>query len=722
MPNVNTSIAQANAALAPIVSPGSPAAALEQCLAQLTNALLQISNTGITGVTDSKSEGILQNILQSPFDSVKQAIQNLFSPPPGATPASVSDYVGQYTNNLSASLRDPVSAILGSQQQIFTDSWQQISTILYGSGTPGAANSTQGILTPAIDQLHMAMQSLFTGNGPNAGSGNLLAILFYAVQEGIPAVDAEIQYLVQMKQQIQVIREQTTQLPSLYLPQIPLFCLSSELCLAQQYLDDVIVGLESDTFNRTAWAQATDAVCASTTIISAQQIPPTLRAAVKSYFGLSDLQVNSLTQLLPIPNVQYQIALNRLQTLNGYVQSIDPSVTQLDNNLRTAIATIEQLDQLNLSQVLVLVVQVLQAQITGLRANLEASSAGLSVTAVKNGGTQTWTQTAGKAGPNNALSFLTTQGTTYIILVALCYVMNKVGALISAINTALSVENAFFRAFQGIITNYMDGACVNAGGVLAIDSAVQTFVANSNLRITGQRLSSFGTQSDAATLVAAIDDQITYLQCLRGNFTQIENSLSAITGINLQAALQLVATIGALDADVKFALSTFNMGTILGLEYGSNAADALMAALQCLVLQCPNNYLQSLQAQAQQLVGVQGQQKKTQQISMPSFDATPARAQSLALNQKIQAITALLTAVEGLTQLDLSQLCMSPTPATVVGTATTQQPVAPSSASIQSSPGELSISAATIVSPTPVPFAQSQTNIPALTEQPQVVP
>lgn len=663
-------IAKLNAALEPLVANPTydgtldslALPALDTCLLKLAAALARAQTSGLS---DSATEQMIGDLLVAPFNELGNTLKQIFVPQGDSYSTSYGAYAKAYGGAIAGAAVDPLAAMLQMQTNTFMSSMDQISNIFFSTDTPGG-----GVATKVIDRVSLVMRSMFFSSTSSAQT--LSGLFYYAISEGIPAIDAELAYLRQMKELIRTSNEQASHLPTGFTPQIPNFILANQLCEAEQHLEHVEGGLRlRRTFNRAEFGKATSDVCQSADIIFNGNIPESVRGQVKNFFGLNDRQLNSLISGKFMPSPDFHLTMIKLQALNTFLQGADAQVISLHRNLLGLMAVLNSLTSLNVADIIMLIVQVLRRQIAALRSDLEAQSAGFpgAVNAIpgkpateqvvpgqmvpKYGEGRRFVNEGSNATSTDVYAYMTSQASAYVILTQMCYVMQRAQSLYSGIDALIQGNNRFLQMFEAFIGYYQGAQCGDEGGAIRIQQALTSYANVVESRLSGQIVGNQKIARAAHNVVQQIEGHEKFLTCMKECLFMGDKKVMGIasTAMDVVSAAKNIAALVHQYSDLAETMKTMDLNKLLGTdEYAEyNALDAIMQALQCLVLQCNNEQFKTLFQEAQTQFGKDFDKKKAKALTVGSLGEVPKMAQNVVQNQRIQAMTRLINSLKKLT-------------------------------------------------------------------------
>lgn len=662
---------------------------LDSCLMDLVRGLALAKSTGLS---DSETEQFVLDALVTPLNEAAQALQQIFVPPTGSTDGSVSAYAQSYGRAWAAAAANPMTAILQMQGATFATSLDKIGTILFGNSTTESGGAV-GQVWDRVKSIYRTM--LF---GSTQAESNLAGLVLYALEEGLPALDAEVVYLQRMKKLVRTLNEQCSSLPPSFTPAIPNFAIANRLCEAEERLRRVAVDLRNARkFNRSEFGQATTAVCDSKDMIFDGSMSSTVQKQIKNFFALNDKQWAALKAGKFLPDVRFRITMIELQTLDAAMLKVDTQVISLHRNLLGLMTTLQSLSSIHAADILAIIVEVLKRQVGALRADLEAQSAGFKgALATVPGAPISQEQTTGplvtKAGPsrrftnegssatsNDIMSYLSSQATAYAMLSSMCFVMERTQALYKNIDAIVNGNSRFIKMVMDIIGMYKAKGCGSDLGGTLVDEALHAYFDTIEGRLNGTVTSNARIGEAARRVVNRIDDHLKFLACMRDGLFMGRSRLAdqAMLVLNAVSAARNIASLCMRIPQVGEIAKTLALEKLTAegaIEY--NAADTVMRALQCMILQCQNEALKGLLREAHNQFGKTFDLNKAQSITMASLGELPRVSQQLALNQRVQAFFRLIASLQRVAALNPRELCAINTKKTPA----TKEPKNPSAA------------------------------------------
>jgi hypothetical protein len=195
-------------------------------------------------------------------------------------------------------MENPFDALFTAQLNVLSIAGDQVTAVFAGTGDPNNSNAMQreGVVRQVRDRVQMLVRQLIFN--AKAAPQQLGGLLFFALQEGIPAIEAELLYLGMMKRLVQDLVSEASALPPSMIPGFPNASATDLLCQAEMHLRAVRDELNNrKTFNRSEMTQATDKTCEARDVIASGTMAETFARQLKNLYGLTDLQFNTLKNM-----------------------------------------------------------------------------------------------------------------------------------------------------------------------------------------------------------------------------------------------------------------------------------------------------------------------------------------------------------------------------------------------------------------------------------------
>lgn len=675
-----TRMQQANAFLTPLVgslsgvdNPLYGVAAIDTCITEL---VANLANLKSSNFADSSTKKSLLKALAEPFDAAADALRELFVPDPDAfeDEGDFSSYADEYATQVVDALKNPFAAMMQSQSAVFKQFWRHLQKIVSGE---------RGITA----KLEYVLQEIFydsEGAGYKLGS-----LLLFAIHETVPAIDAELQILREMKRRVRALKEESSKLPPYTAPQLPNIATSNRLCDATEHLRRVAAELRANrTWNRSEFAAATDDVCAAKSTIYSGQIDAITAAQIGQVSGWDARQVEFLARGKFLPDAGFRLALLELDVLNQTLQRHNFAVLAFHVNLQNLIETVESLVALHLADVLALIVDLLRANLEAIRQDLEAqsfgfTSAGRAALPDRLDGTQVIShakrrryvpaseqlgvaEDQGEPDPEGQYSrsykygsdiyaYLSGQVFAYASLTALCYLMQQVSPLATVLQSMFDANSVAAKIIVDFLNYYSAESCGDADGGRRIEQALQTLSISAKERLEGWTSSNEFVCQRADELIQEIEKHEAWLRCIKsrmvGGSENVARAVSAYAGaVKFSQNLRAMARV----ADLYEKLRTLDLKR---MSTADNALDAVMRSLQCFALNCDNPALGSIALSAWRESQFYRDSQLSRNTGAESFDKEGQVGRGEAMNSRLEAFFKLYRAIESIATLDVEKLC-----------------------------------------------------------------
>jgi hypothetical protein len=639
---------------------------IDSCLTELIVSLALAQDQGLS---ESKTKKAIIEALVSPIEELRSSLKELFVPDSAALSDAANgseSMISAYSKQVFEAMKNPFAALMQQQKAVFQAGLEQVGDILMSEGDqPGQ----RGLVNQVYDRVEFILRELFV-NEQRAGS-SMGGLLIYAIEEAIPGIDAELRYLKKMRDAVTVVEEESSKLPPSMVPQLPNLWASSQLCASDDHLRKVSHDLEyNSTWNRGAFEDATEAVCKSAEALRTGLLPTEGREFVKNLTGWDDRQLNAIGDMSFMPNVEYRLMTLRITQLNVFVQRQDVHVLTFHRNLKNALDTLESLTSIGVGHILSLVVQVLRAQIQAVEADLNAGAQGftgaLPAGVPDKVGADPGSEGGGRDNAKYATDVfaqLSQQATGYVVLEALCFLMDKVKRIQSGLDQLLDVNNTIMKAVKDFVRYYKteEDCGVGDNGADIITQKMHTFLTYTERRLRGDTISNEFLGKRAQELKDAITDHEKWLVCMRNNlFFGNENIGKAITGVaNALSVVKNISNLVRKMPQLEDAIRNFDLRKMMGLDEDAefNPIDAVMRALQCLLLRCGNSYISSTATLVQEQFKPKQDARHAGNMTMGRLDEVPKQSRLTGENLRINAFMRAIAALQKLTSLDLEELC-----------------------------------------------------------------
>jgi len=692
------SIGDLNAALNPLVETESLSGTLQDVLPAvdtcITELAVSLASAQKLVSEDSQTKEFILNALSTPFNELGNALSTLLVPDASEFESAegFADYVKIFSEQMVESAKSPIAAMLASQASIFNQSVEELGDIFFAGGTLEEAPGQRGVISEVYDRTRYLMRELFLN--PQQEGSNVAGLVVYALDEALPAIDAELRYLGRMKRSVFTAIEEASQLPPSMVPQIPNLVVSNMICDAEANLDRVIADLRNrQRWNRSEFATATAKICDAKEAIFSGIIPDDLRNQLKQIFGWDDRQINALKSFKFMPNANYRLKTIELVALNNFLQDQDAHVITFHRNLQNALSTLESIFTVGVGDALSLIIQVIKRQIKILRADLEAQGVGFTgvlfsdfpdsaneedrQTRTARNDPRTGTGLGASIGvevpssiegsirdnkkyATDVYAHMSAQATAYATLTSLCFLMQRVEKIQDVFTSLLNANNRFMNLVSGFFDYYKAWDCGEDTGAEHIDSAVQSFLGATEARLRGDTSSNSFLSRRGRDLLQAIEQHEEFLICMRDRlFLGNDKILGAVnTATQVAEAAQNITRLVKVAPTAAEALRTLDFRRlILGEDIEFNVLDSVMRAFQCLVLQCDNQFIDSTARSASRQFEPHINKRYSRSINMGYLDELPRASFRTGQNARQQAFFRLVRSIQRLTSFDINELC-----------------------------------------------------------------
>lgn len=672
---------------------------IDGCIAKIVLTIPLIQSSGLT---DSNITKIASNAFMSVLREVGNVFDELFVPvdfDDESLDSSVNTYQAAVLNSISS----PFSAIVTAQQNLLVGSLRQLTESLGYDNREGSSS----VFNQYRDRLEQIFTSMFFNNPELVLAG----IVSFAIEEGIPAIQSEQFYLRRMKKAIRKGIEQVSKLPKTLDTQLPNASAVNQLCEAEKWLKVVESKLTTNNvFDRKAFGNATSAVCKTKNDIYDGKIDKDFLAYhAGNLSGITPASLKDMGLANFLPNIQLQLSLVELQNYLNVFKTTDVQTQTLYNNFQLIINHIEKLAETRLGDIMAMLVSVLRLQIRGLRGDLEAQAQGFNgleeakkegqerirvekekreaLAADKPAPAEAGVNATGKAGEafgaqrTDIYAYIGSQAAAYVVLTALCSIMQKSTTVYATLDKVLAGESRVVKFLQDFL-NKLKTKCPGSRGGDEILVTVQAYERAIRDRINGGSTSNEQVIRAAQTAIRRIEEYEKFLACFKtelffGN-KALESIVSAI-GTALQAVQTLrfivnqIRMVIKLYPQMKDLYKTMDIAKLLGLDGAHyNALDTIVAGLQCLVLQCDNPAISSLASTAAQQFQDQFTKKRSNAITMNTIDEGNKTGLLAIVNTRVKAMLRLMQLLQQITGANLNDLCAVKTQAPVAASRITK--------------------------------------------------
>lgn len=657
----------------------------DQCILDLAVALTQIESSG---ASDSNTTKFVIDLLVTPFVEFGGLLESTFAPNgdlDSVDPINDSMVTGM-VDALGRSMSNPILAAVGMQANVLAVASNDLFKSLFaapGSDKPGAVTET-------VDRIRYILKETIID--PTGQGTNLLGLVFFAIDEALPAIDNELIYLKRMRKALTASLEQTSKLPPSMVPAIPSLATSNLLCEVETHLDNVMNTLRSQRkLDRSEFGQASQKTCEARDTIISGTIPEAFARQLQNAFGLNDLQMNALRQARFMPDPKFRLRLVELLYYQNSLQAQDPAVREFHTNLRDLLNVAHTLTHLHIGDILANIIEVLKRQIRAVRVQLEADGAGFSmdvdwnalgVPSPANGNAaDAGTSTAYKPNARTDIySYASTQAAAAAQLTALCFMMERTTRLYAGVQRLLDINTGIAAQLKRFLASYTADDCGDYSGADAISLATRAYLKACEERLNGLTKTNAVVQQRAKELRAAIDAHEKFLRCIRDRLFMGRGKL--ISGVSnalavYQAAKNIAALVRRVPELYKTATSLSVLTDMKGQDKSYNAADTIVKALQCLVLQCNNPKLKDLAAGALEYFEAEREAKKASNITFRALSELPRHSRMTGLNDRVNSFFRLIRSLQRITSFNLDDMCSIDTTGAPKPPKVLEKPVAP---------------------------------------------
>lgn len=258
--------------------------------------------------------------------------------------------------------------------------------------------------------------------------------------------------------------------------------------------------------------------------------------------------------------------------------------------------------------------------------------------------------------------YLSTQANAYVVLLSLCFVMEKMQKLYKGVQVILSGNDRVMNAIKKFVYSYGVNVCGDPYGAADINANVRNFMQVAEMRLAGRVRTNQPVQEAYKGVIRALDKHETFVLCMR---REINNFLSYL-GLSTQliAAFMNIIALARTVYDLYRSFASLDLIGLFKFRWTlsrSNILDVLLKALQCLVLQCNNPFVSSLARLAASHFKTQQNAERAKAVTMAVMDEGPSVAQKMGNNNRLQSLFRLIQAIQRLTSMNIEDLCAIPT-------------------------------------------------------------
>ena len=638
---------------------------LDQALSDIQSAISQIKTIGLTDADIAK---FVYSYLVIPFDDAGHQIAEVFQPTTQDLQDDEQQFMPQVqeaSQNVIQAFNNPIMPLINKQASLFASARQQVEQSIYG-GMPKLDPGQMAMVGQLFDQTKTLMRSMFV-SGTDSES-NMAGIFLYATEETLPQIDLELTHLKKMKALVYTLVEMTSKLPPSFIPEIPSVVAIQKLCDAEQDMLGILGQLnQQQTLDKAKFASAKGKVCAAKEIVKTGGVAAQYAPIVMQLFGFSAQQVQSFFDVQFTPDPAYRANMMTLETLNGYVQDLDPDILALHNNIQTFSQTIAETQQIGIGTIMTQIIVVLKSQIALVRSSLE----GQVMTFI--------TQTAGNAPDRitkdgkvvcsfgDTLSFdkqaglrrsvstaMDTSGQTinhtviYAELLALCILMDRTRKLYENVERLLQGQSPIMRTILNATSDYTVD-CGPSDGAQKIDEAVSHFLTSANARLSGAKGQNEVLVGAGMDLVKRIAAHEKFLHCIKGNMKNSNEKVKKTATVTLGGSpgvfrfKKSIMNIARKLPQMTTALRQLDLRKLVGIqnvEY--TGLNQLMKGLQGVINNCPDQNIKDVIVVIKQQFDDEFALRKSAAITMGSFDEVPAVALKVAVSYRVKAVKQML--------------------------------------------------------------------------------
>jgi hypothetical protein len=616
---------------------GSSADSVDSCLRDLAAALIFGRNRGMA---DDAIKKHFLNLIAAPFNEAANAFKTLFLPDPAAldNAEGFADQIDAYAASVRDALLNPIAAVLQAQSDIMQTSLENLGDILMNGSdksTPG-----QGVVSVFKDTIIAQFSAELMD--PTKGSLNMVSLLWTAVTDAIPNIELELSFLGTLKRLIRETTAEASKLPEDLQPKLPATMAALKLCEVEEHLKRVAADLrQTGVWNRTSFTSAKDGVCQAKDILATGTIPADFRGVLRSITGWDDRQLNQVLSGSFAPKIKFWYNLYRIRNAESAANGIDIPIIAFHRNLKDFLAQFRRLVSVRLGDLLALLIDVLRNQIAILRQRLEGEASGAA----------------------DVFSQVGEQAAGYVVLYALCFLMERVEKFSRGIQAVLDGTDAFTKIVKDFIGYYSADDCGPDDGSSVIHTAVQDWLTAVGKRTSGEAVTDEALTRKSVAAIRTIESHEAFLTCIRSRlfFGKTELIETAQQIGQIIATAKMMLALYRQVATLRQAISNLDLLTLLGIERVEyNALGIIIEALQCLVANCSNPALTTLAEEANREFLSRLGTANGRRISVGSLDELPAKTRQSTVNRRIQAFFRLLAAIQRVTSLGAVDLCSVP--------------------------------------------------------------
>lgn len=675
-------ISDINAVMESIVSQppvGVGLGSLEQCIAELA---VTLGKARSAANRSQQEKSALIEALGSKIDVIGGALQDLFVPDDGSLdeePPENRVGIQAYAKQVANAFLNPFEALIKSQEAMFGEGLERIGDVFMGSTDP---NAPKGYFSQFKDTTQFIFTQLFFDS--KTAANNIGAMVWYAVEEVIPAADVELKYLRNMKRALKTVLEGISNLPPSMKPGIPNLWAASQLCEVEGHLRTVAGELQAkSTWNRGEFGKATTKICETAEVLRNGILPIGGREFVKNLTGWNDRQLNALQGMKFLPDVKFRLKLIELTTMNRYLQEQDRHIRTFYKNLQGILDAIASLTRVDLGDVLAILVMILRNHIAVIRADVQAQAQGfLSAQSAQDfsalqsskkvkvetdartgqkklvgtGASAEEISAAKKATTDDVYSYMSQQAANFTALSALCFIFKKIQSVQPVLQKLLDVNNSVMSAILKFVKYVSLEKCGDVEGALAINESLYAFLGVLDERLRGAGPSNAIIADRAKGLLERIEAHEKFVRCIRDKLTQ-GNKAILIASLAISTRKNILALVSAWK-DLRERIRNLDFISIPIDSWSTrNILDTLLKAIQCLVARCNNPSFARILKMAENQFRDQRDSHEIKGIDLSYFDRTPKASGESAMGTRMAAFFRLYQALMEIVNMDLTILC-----------------------------------------------------------------
>lgn len=687
---LDTSAANLNSVLFPLLGPtaGNGSQSIEDCILELASAIAKAKHAG---VASANTKQFVSDLLLSPIKEVGNALSELFmldqatnsdcfegedgkfySDSDGQPCSPTMEAMGNYSDAVRQAMEDPFFAMAGAALNVLQVAGDQAIAVFDGSNDTNADGTlkNQGLNRQVASRVSLIIRQLiFNAKSAPTQIGGLV---MFSLEHGIPAIEAELLYLRQMKALVKDTVSEASSLPPSMIPSFPNASATTLLCEAELHLRNVRDGLNTTKkFNRSELSQATDKTCRARDVIYSGGIDEAFLSQLKNLYGLTDLQYNTIKNMKFMPDPTYRLRTLQLIKYNALLQNADVTVQVFYKNLQKFLVNLDGLTGIHIADILAMIIEVIRREIATVRAMLEADASGFDLQAdalgiANTNPASTQNRSATKLSDNKAarqatpgradvFSYASTQATAYVALSVLCPLLQKVQLIYDKIRVVLEANDSVLALIKKVCGDLQTGSCGANDGADRINESLQTFLSATENRLDGISRGNQGISTAGQALLAQIEHHQTFLLCFRDKVQNLHLNLGIDPAI-IAAAMNIAALVKRYP-ELKQSLQNLSPAALGDTNDEINVSDALIKAIQCLLLQCGNTFLSSTARQAMETLDGLSLVADSSKITIGKLDEGTRKAAQVGNNRRLQNFLRAIQSLQRLTSININTLC-----------------------------------------------------------------